>query len=388
MATFQDLITFTRASEGTYFDSSGVLRKAAIDAPRFDYHPTTGEALGLLIEEQRTNLLLRSEAFENTAWVKFNITVLVDSGVAPDGATTADKLQESTNDSEKYVEQAITPEAATFVATFFVKAAGRTKGLIRPVHIGEAEGGSSSAAFDLAAGTIGAGTGRIIATDMKALPNGWFRISATFSTTTAATTVASRLQIQNDAGASSYIGDGASGFFAWAGDLQKGPFPTSYIPTTSAQVTRAADVASVDNLAPWFNTGEGAVYVEFVVGETQTISTAFELKGPDRLQVRLTSGKVQLVSITGTTVNSPTLPTLFALGDVVRVAVSFDRNTGVLLLETSARDSFTHTGYDSQYSKLWLGQGDNSVESGDISIKDLRFYPRALTAAELAELTA
>lgn len=53
-------ITFTRASTGTYFDSTGALQSAAINAPRFDYNPTTLQPLGLLIEEQRTNRLLGS----------------------------------------------------------------------------------------------------------------------------------------------------------------------------------------------------------------------------------------------------------------------------------------------------------------------------------------
>jgi len=37
-----------------------VLQTAATNVPRFDHNPTTGESLGLLVEEQRTNLLLNS----------------------------------------------------------------------------------------------------------------------------------------------------------------------------------------------------------------------------------------------------------------------------------------------------------------------------------------
>lgn len=57
----QNLITFSRSTTGTYVDSNGIIQTAAIDAPRFDHDPTTGESLGLLIEEGRTNLLLNSE---------------------------------------------------------------------------------------------------------------------------------------------------------------------------------------------------------------------------------------------------------------------------------------------------------------------------------------
>ena len=53
-------VTFTRASSGTFVDSARVLQTAATDAPRFDHNPITGESLGLLVEEQRANLLLNS----------------------------------------------------------------------------------------------------------------------------------------------------------------------------------------------------------------------------------------------------------------------------------------------------------------------------------------
>lgn len=62
MVTLDPRITFTRASSATYFDRSGVLQVAANDTPRLDYNPLTGVSLGLLIEEQRTNLLLNTEA--------------------------------------------------------------------------------------------------------------------------------------------------------------------------------------------------------------------------------------------------------------------------------------------------------------------------------------
>jgi hypothetical protein len=54
------LVTFTRASTGTYVGSDALIQTAATNEPRFDHNPTTGESLGLLVEEARTNLLLNS----------------------------------------------------------------------------------------------------------------------------------------------------------------------------------------------------------------------------------------------------------------------------------------------------------------------------------------
>jgi len=55
-----NLITFSRASTGTFVGSNGLIQTAASGVPRFDHNPATGESLGLLVEEARTNLLLNS----------------------------------------------------------------------------------------------------------------------------------------------------------------------------------------------------------------------------------------------------------------------------------------------------------------------------------------
>lgn len=52
-------ITFTRASTATYRDSTGARQTAAINVARFD-HTAAGVARGLLLEIERTNLLLNS----------------------------------------------------------------------------------------------------------------------------------------------------------------------------------------------------------------------------------------------------------------------------------------------------------------------------------------
>ena len=57
----QNLITYTRAGDATFFDANGTIQTAGANVARFDHNPATGESLGLLIEEARTNLLLNSE---------------------------------------------------------------------------------------------------------------------------------------------------------------------------------------------------------------------------------------------------------------------------------------------------------------------------------------
>lgn len=60
-ATIADTGSFTRATTGTYFDSTGTLQTAAINTPRFNYNPANLSAgPTLLIEAAATNLLLNS----------------------------------------------------------------------------------------------------------------------------------------------------------------------------------------------------------------------------------------------------------------------------------------------------------------------------------------
>ena len=66
--------SYSRATTATYFDAAGVMQTAAINVPRIDHDPVTGESLGLLIEEARTNLLTYSEQFDNAIWLKAAIS--------------------------------------------------------------------------------------------------------------------------------------------------------------------------------------------------------------------------------------------------------------------------------------------------------------------------
>src|SRR4029077_13732912 len=68
--TLDPRLTFTRASTATYFSAAGTLQTAATNAARFDYDPVTHAALGLLIEEARTNVVLNSADANNASWTK------------------------------------------------------------------------------------------------------------------------------------------------------------------------------------------------------------------------------------------------------------------------------------------------------------------------------
>ena len=112
-------VTFTRSTTGTYFDATGTLQTAAINAPRFDYDPISLRPLGLLIEESRANILLNS-ATGTTQSVTVSATAYTLSfygtgTVTLSGASTAGPLVGT--GANNRVSLTFTPTAGTLTLT-------------------------------------------------------------------------------------------------------------------------------------------------------------------------------------------------------------------------------------------------------------------------------
>jgi hypothetical protein len=203
-------------------------------APRFDHNPTTGESLGLLVEESRTNLSLYSEDFGNAIYSLTAATVSTNTAVAPDGTTTADTVNSS---GTAVVSQSFTKAASaiTYTGSLFIKGSATDFSLTiddgTPTNRGRAR-------FNLSTGTLGSvtndGTFTGTTSTITLFPNDWYRLTVTTTTNTLTT---ARLR-------SFWTGAGTSINF-WGAQLEAGSFSTSYIPTVAATVTRAADVASI-----------------------------------------------------------------------------------------------------------------------------------------------
>jgi hypothetical protein len=250
---------------GEYIPTTSTINSA----PRFDHDPTTGESLGLLVEEQRTNLLLRSEEFE-TEWNLTNILAFgsgstVNAIASPNGSVTADKVTEDTATGFHRIGQQFSHVAGvTYTFTVFVKAAERTR-----IHLQLSANLFKIALFDLATGTTANQDATIIN-----YGNGWYRCSLT-STATTTSSASALVEITDDSGNRQYAGDGTSGIYLWGAQLEAGAFPTSYIPTTDATATRAADVASISgsNFSSWYRQDEGTVYTESTRGYSGNFAT-------------------------------------------------------------------------------------------------------------------
>ena len=249
-------ITFTRSTTATFVGSNGLIQTAAINAPRFDFNPITLAPLGLLIEEQRTNLLLQSEDF-STTWLPVGATVTTNTTVAPDGTTTGDTIAAATTAS--YVRQAVTFTGnGSKSYSVFVKAGTATVSrlVLRDTTPTAANRGGVNLTW-----TAGVPSG--VATDggtlegIDAYPNGWYRVRAVATGVVAAN--ANEFRFSPDTA----VGTGTTIF--WGAQTENGAFATSYIPTVASQVTRTADIAVMTgtNFSSWYNASEGTFVASF-----------------------------------------------------------------------------------------------------------------------------
>jgi len=222
--------TYTRAGAATAETAAGAIINFAANVPRITDR-------GVLIEEARTNLLLRSQEFDNAAWTLLGGTVTANATAAPDGTTTADRFVEDTSTGFHHVTVSGMGAAGAHTASVFAKPNGRNWIVVRNEGL--------DTFFNVSTGAIGTVAAGATATISPAA-NGFFRCTVT---RTMASAAAITFRMATADGVSSYTGDGTSGVFLWGAQLEAGAFPTSYIPTTGAAATRAADVMLVGSLS-------------------------------------------------------------------------------------------------------------------------------------------
>jgi hypothetical protein len=155
--TGANLVTFTRASSGTYVGSDGVLRTAV------------------------TNLLVRSEEFDNASWTKSRATVTANATSSPAGTLTADALIEDTSVSLTHLTRADVTVAVNtvYAISVFAKSFGRTR-----FRLDFSDASTSAdtvfAIFDLAAGTVASssvgGNGTLTSASIVPYTNGWYQL--------------------------------------------------------------------------------------------------------------------------------------------------------------------------------------------------------------------
>ena len=386
-------ITFTRASTATYYDAFGVMQTAASGAARFDINPTTGESLGLLIEEQRTNLLTYSAQFDNAAWSKPNSdTITANTVVAPDGILSGDAFVETTATGTHTLFQNATLVGGTvYTLSVYLKASGRS--LVRFKLIDDSDGNGVFADFNIVSGSVvfgpsAVGTGGNAAASVVAVGNGWFRCVVTGSLGASITAGRIRIRtIETAGGLESITGIGATAYYIWGAQLEAGAFSTSYIATVASQVTRSADAASMTgtNFSSWYNQAEGSFYSEFIPSVTSSPALRSIIYVDNTIPLYVLQNSTTLRTFDGTTVVATS--NSIASGVAQKGAVCYGSSTVSLVLNSGTVVTGSFDGiYGS--SDAYFGASNAAANFLNGTIRKIAYYPARVTNTQLQGLTS
>jgi hypothetical protein len=330
-----------------------VTTSSAYYGPRFDYNPATLSPQGLLIEESRANLGLYSQTLTNVAWGLASVTY--NGAVTdPSGTTTAADISFSGssptfNSAPAFYQNYTFVNTTTYTLSAFIRTVSGT-GKVR----------------------IGAITGSSVDSGDLNINTTWQRFSITFT----ANGTSGNFSIRNDSLGTTnriYIADI---------QLEAGSFPTSYIPTTSAPVTRAADVAQLTGLA--LSTFQGSAFSVAVEAQLEGFSATASLVDVGAgvgtpLQVTATNtastynNSSTLTTATGSPLWTSPARAAFA-GKVGSRALAFDGGTVVT-------DSNNATG--GAVSAAYLGSQGGTTAFGNGWYRSIGLYNGALNSASV-----
>ena len=413
--TLDRRITFTRDGVGTYTDDMGIIKYSSNNTPRFDHDPVTGESLGLLIEESRTNQMIYSSDItnngsQNTSYGVQNGTVTGDQTTAPDGTTTADKYAANSTNGLHRVDLFFTSgqisNSTAYTFSVFVKANGYDKLHIR---YGGYNADNHGLGYDLSDGTTFAGKfdgtsslGAVTSSSMIAYPNGWYRCSFTFTTASDATSGSAAIfyYISNSESTTNFAGDGSSGMYFWGAQMEIGSFPTSYISTSGSTVTRAADLVKITgtNFTDFYNQNEGTFFIDSAVargsayqGYVGSTTNSTANGGPsynfNSLMSDADNSDILLNIWDGTGSAQALIPIAHPTGNM-KAAGAFKDNDFAISMNGSAVSTDTSGTIDTNQDQLWIGRRPYANAGWlNNSIKRVVYYNKRLPNAQLQGLT-
>jgi hypothetical protein len=437
-------ITFSRGSIGTFVNKNGLIETASANIPRFDYDPISGECRGLLIEEQRTNLVTNSTSATFTGLTGLSTTT--DGSLAPDGSnaivyipTTGATYHASNADfCSINLDTVGIATGSTFDVTYSMWLKDYNNSDLGVYFVVQADisGTSPSYALGIAKPKSASWTSSTLNTGWTRnyekvipYPNGWYRFIQSYRYTrqTSYNRLVFYIQVFNNRNAQIYRGDGTSGIHIWGPQVEsavspsQGAFETSYIPTSGSTVTRSPDLARLQEpyFSQFFNKYEGSVFVNFNINSPVDNGSILDLQRSRTLFYigNRSDGTYQgygVINNTSTDYNNrltgqaASQRTFIGSGNVYtsgspitngKVCVSYDidklRLTNDKLKSVS---SVNRRGTNSQqqsittqvFNEITIGWGNIGGSSNRYmtgTIKKLQFYPKSLNDAQMLYLT-
>jgi hypothetical protein len=365
----------------------------AIDTPAIEYN-TDGTYKGLLVEPASTNLCLQSEDI-NTTWNPANATPTQSTEETPDGDTT-NKYIKLVDDNtgggatgSVYVEQVITVTGgAKYTGSVFLKKSGLNWARLMAFGAGSVGNANPSQYFDLDTGALGTGNAGIDDATIEEYPNGWYRCSITWTQGAGDTSFLFVINVADGNNVITVDLDGTSSIFVWGAQVEEGPIATSYIPTTTASVTRNKDDISLTGASDLIGQSEGTLYAEVdwrKAGTSQQILISInDGNFTNRINFISSSNTFSFaesgISITESN-GSYTGIQKFALAYATNNSAGFRNGSQVGTTDTTCTISSGKTDID-------IGQSFAASAQANMWIRAVALYKTRLTDDQLADLTS
>jgi hypothetical protein len=364
--------------------------------PRLNYPINSDGSVGcpsLLLEPQRTNIVTYSEQFDNAAWIKTQASVTANNTTSPAGFVDADKLVgTAVLNVHVAAQNIVAPSAGVYSASAFFKKSEYNFGLIRLIT--DSAVNRFSALINLTTGaientyTVGSPTSTSVKVDDYG--NGWYRLSVMSAHTSGDVSIS--VAMSNTAspsiagGLPTFLADGTSGIFVWGAQLELGAYPTSYIPTIGAAVTRGADSCSKTGISSLIGQTEGTLFVEVDYSTLSGISMFFSIR-PDG------SNKVEVYRDGGTIYGELTAGSSFALTGskavgTHKIAFAYKSGSSALYIDgVLAAQSTTAFSFTSSLVDIAINARSGGAFNEAANYKQVLLFPTRLTNQELQDLT-
>ena len=381
-------ITFTRDSVATYVGRDGLIKTAGVNEPRFDHDLATGESLGLLIEESRTNNITQSNA---SNWSNTNVTrgTNTSQDVSPEGLNTATIISETTGSGLHRIKSPNISFSDTRTFSVWIKRNSGTRGLY--INANAIMGAGLN--FDFDTETLGSTTGTV---SFERYPNQWYRFILTGNGTGVTNGVYIQFTQSGDEGDSYYVGDTSNKFLVWGAQLEVGSFVTSHIPTSGATASRAHERAQIlgASLTSFLRQGEGSVICSGVVNGLTTSSfyqswwTLDRNNTSDRIWLYARGGgnRNQFIGGDGSTQFAISSTSDTVVGQKYKLACAYKEND-VVFYEDGTQVGTDGTVDIPTVTHFGIGSRNETQLALNGTISNLSYYPKRLTNAQLQTLT-
>jgi len=372
------------------------------NVPRVEYD-ADGNRLGLLVEEQRTNLVTYSEDFTVQAgrWTNGQEGgASLTSGLteSPSMSDSVWKLYATSGTGTQLIQENVTVSGATdVVGSVYLKKAEYKYGGIRLLDSSQSAG--YSVFIDLDDGSVfdtsTRGTPTVSDYSVQDVGNGWWRLSVITSSDGGEvnfTVAISDGTLINSFDVVSFVGDGTSGIYIYGAQVEEGSFPTSYMKNegTTSGKDRSADVASIPVADFGWNTDIGSVVAEYnPLNVSDAINPVFELSSDstnNRLYSLASTSRHWFVRSNAVTTADIDLGTPIE-SQQNKIAGAYKKDDFAASLNGGAVGTDTAGSMSVGIEDILIGSLHNNYYLNG-HIKSIQYYPRRLSNAQLQDLTS